>query len=106
MGCCLIAALAIGAPRLALIVWWLADPARFAATFPAWSLGTNLGVPGWGLPLLGWLILPWTTVAYVFVAPNGLSLLDWAILAIALLIDLGAHGGGQVAYRRRGGSSD
>ena len=101
MGCCLLAALLMGAPRIGFIVWWFADPTRIAATFPAWSLGNNLGVPGWAIPVLGFLILPWTTVAYVFVAPNGLSLLDWAILVIALLIDLGSHGGGGRAYQRR-----
>jgi hypothetical protein len=101
MGCCLLAALLVGAPRLGLFIWWFADPVRLAATFPAWSIGTNLPVPGWALPLVGFLILPWTTIAYVFVAPGGLSPIDWAILAVALLIDLGAHGGGRTAYRRR-----
>jgi hypothetical protein len=105
MGCCLLAALVIGAPRLGLFVWWFADPARIAATFPAWSFGGNLAVPYWALPVLGFFILPWTTVAYIFVAPNGLSVLDWVILAIALLIDLGAHGGGRTAYQRRGRSN-
>jgi hypothetical protein len=101
VGCCLLAALLVGAPRLGLFVWWFADPARFAAAFQPWSLGTNLAVPAWGLPLLGFLILPWTTVAYLFVSPGGINGLDWAILAIALIIDLGAHGGGGTAYRRR-----
>jgi hypothetical protein len=101
MGCCLIAALLIGAPRLGLFVWWFADPARFAATFPAWTLGPSLAVPAWGLPVLGFFLLPWTTIAYVFVAPGGLSTVDWVILGVALLIDLSAHGGGRTAYRRR-----
>src|SRR5664280_2396253 len=98
MGCCLLAALVVGAPRLGLVIWWFADPLRFASTFPAWSLGTNLAVPAWALPVVGFFILPWTTVAYLFVAPGGLSLIDWVILAIALLIDLSAHSGGGVAY--------
>ena len=101
MGCCLLAALLIGAPRLGLFVWWFADPARFAATFPAWSFATNLAVPWWALPVVGFLILPWTTLAYVFVAPGGLSVVDWIILGVALLIDLGAHSGGGTAYQRR-----
>ena len=101
MGCCLIAALVIGAPRLGLFIWWFADPTRFAATFHAWSISAGLPVPASGLPVLGFLILPWTTIAYVFVAPGGLSTLDWIILAVALLIDLSAHGGGRAAYGRR-----
>lgn len=90
MGCCLVALLVAGAPRIALVVWWLFDPARFGATFTTWL---------W--PLLGFLILPWTTVAFVFVAPGGLTTLDWVILGVALLIDLGSHGGGGRAYQRR-----
>ena len=104
MGCCLLAALVMGAPRLGLFIWWFADPSRLAATFPGWSLGTNLAVPGWALPVLGFFFLPWTTVAYVFVAPGGLTPFDWVILVIALVIDLGAHGGSGAAYRRRGRS--
>lgn len=101
MGCCLLASLLIGAPRLGLVIWWFADPVRFALMFPAWSLGTNLYVPGWALPVLGFIFLPWTTVAYVWVAPGGLTLIKWVILAIAFLIDLSTHGGGRSAYRRR-----
>lgn len=93
MGCCLFALLVAGAPRVALVVWWLSDPGRIYSTFSTWL---------W--PILGFLILPWTTIAYVFVAPNGLSGLDWVILVVALLIDLSAHGGGGRAYQRR--SSD
>ena len=103
MGCCLLAALVLGAPRLGLVIWWFADPSRLSATFPAWSFGATLPVPGWALPALGFFILPWTTVAYVFVAPGGLSLFDCVILVIAFMIDLSAHGGGGVAYRRRRG---
>lgn len=101
MGCCLLAAVLIGAPRLAIFIWWFADPSRFALAFPAWSFGANLAVPGWALPALGFIFLPWTTVAYVFVSPGGLSTIDWVILAIAFLIDLSAHGGGGEVYRRR-----
>ena len=104
MGCCLVAAVLIGAPRLALFVWWFADPARISATFNAWSVSiAGSSIAGWIWPVLGFLIVPWTTLAYVFVAPSGISTLDWVILGVALLVDLGAHGGGGRAYRRRGG---
>ena len=104
MGCCLLAALVMGTPRIGLLIWWFADPSRLAATFPGWSLGTNLPVPAFALPVLGFLFLPWTTVAYVFVAPGGITTFDWIILGIALVIDLSTHGGGGAAYRRRGRS--
>lgn len=90
MGCCLGVLLLAGAPRIALLVWWFADPARVSGTFP-----------GWIWPVLGFLLLPWTTFAYVFVAPGGVAGFDWIILVIALLLDLGAHGGGGRAYSRR-----
>jgi hypothetical protein len=91
MGCCLVAAVLIGAPRIGLFITWLAQPGRFTVAFGS----------AWLWPLLGFLILPWTTLAYVFVAPGGLNLFKWIILAIALLIDLAAHGGGGRAYRDR-----
>lgn len=96
MGCCIVAALLIGAPRIGLFLWWIANPARFALTFQSW-----MGMPQWVLPVLGFLFLPWTTLAFVFVAPGGISVLDWVILGIALLIDLAAHTGGGRAYRQR-----
>lgn len=107
MGCCLGVLLLAGAPRVALALWWFVDPARIDATFRGWS--TTLGsitAPAWVWPLAGLLILPWTTVAYVFVAPGGVSGLEWVLLGIALLFDLGTHGGAGPAYRRRNASSD
>jgi hypothetical protein len=102
MGCCLGALLLAGAPRVALLAWWLWQPARVVGTFSSWT--TSLGsvtAPHWIWPLAGFVVLPWTTVAYVFVAPNGLSTLEWVVLGIAFLFDLSAHGGGGRAYQRR-----
>jgi hypothetical protein len=96
MGCCLFAAIVIGAPRLGIFVWWFMDPTRWVATF-----GSQAGLPYWIVPSLGFLFLPWLTLAYVFVAPGGLSVLDWVILALALLLDLASHGGGGRAYQQR-----
>ena len=50
------------------------------------------------LPILGFIFLPWTTIAYVFVFPGGVTALDLLLLIIGLLVDLGAYGGG---YRKR-----
>lgn len=102
MGCCLGVLLLGGAPRLALLVWWLSDPARIAATFGGWPLTLGgLTAPSWAWPLAGLLVLPWTTVAYVFVAPGGITTWKWVVLVIALLFDLSTHGGSNEAYRRR-----
>jgi len=103
MGCCLFAVLLAGAPRVALVLWWLTDPTRVTGTFHTWwqSFG-GVSFPNFVWPLIGFLVLPWTTVAYVFVAPGGLSMVDWLILVVALLLDLGVHGGGgRESYRRR-----
>jgi len=90
MGCCLFASVLAGAPRLALILWWLFQPLRFDATFTSWI---------W--PLLGIVLLPWTTLMYVVVYPGGLSVINWVFLALALAVDIGSYGGGQQANQRR-----
>ncbi len=39
------------------------------------------------------------TVIYVLVSPGGLSVFEWILLGVGVLIDLGAYGSG--AYGRR-----
>lgn len=101
MGCCLGALLLAGAPRLALIVWWLFDPARVNGAF-GWEtiIGGNV-VPVWVWMVLGFVFLPWVTVAYIFVSPGGVVGAEWILMGIALLLDFGAFGGGGREYRRR-----
>jgi hypothetical protein len=92
MGCCLFAVLLAGAPRLAFIIWWLVQPARIAATFNQSFI----------VPVLGVLFVPWTTVMYTLVYhPGGLSIFEWILVGIALLIDIGSYTGGGVANSRR-----
>jgi hypothetical protein len=81
-----------------LLFWTLFDSSRVFGTFDGW-MGGGLS---WLWPVVGFFVLPWTTAAYIFVAPNGLSLIDWVILGIALLLDLGTHGGSGRAYGSRG----
>jgi hypothetical protein len=85
---CLVIFALIFSPRIVMILWWLLDTARWAATFD-----------GPLLPILGFVLAPWTTVMYVLVAPGGLTGLDWLWMAVAVVVDLGAIGGG--ASRRR-----
>lgn len=102
MGCCLGLLLLGGAPRIALILWWFVDPARIYAAFHGWS--TTVGsftAPVWIWPLMGLLLLPWTTIAYVFVSPGGITPLEWVVLAIAVVLDLSAYGGSGRTYRQR-----
>jgi hypothetical protein len=75
----LLAALALLGPRLTNLLWWLLDPVR-------WRLAFNGGI---FLPLVGCLVLPWTTLLYVLLAvPDGLIGRDWIWLGVALLLDL------------------
>ena len=66
MGCCLFATILAGAPRLALVMWWIFQPVRLNTTFPNFI---------W--PLLGILFIPWTTLMYVIVYPSGINGFDW-----------------------------
>jgi hypothetical protein len=88
--CCALTVLMFLGPRAAIIVWFLVDAARWAATF-----NTAL------LPILGFLFLPWTTLTYVAAYPNGLSTVNWVFLVLAFLVDVGAIGGGGYSSRRR-----
>lgn len=101
MGCCLFVALLAGAPRLAIFLWWLLNPIRWSATFNALQVQPGVILPAWVVPVLGFIFMPWTTLAWVFVLPGGLTSLDWVILIVAILADLSTHGGGGRAYRSR-----
>jgi hypothetical protein len=86
---CLVIFALIFSPRLVMVIWWLLDMARWSATFD------NVLVP-----ILGFILVPWTTLMYVLVAHGGVTGIDWLWLGVALLVDLGSLGGG--AARRRG----
>lgn len=78
------------------------DPRRIVDTFSGWTTTVgSLIFPSWIWPLVGLLLLPWTTVAFVFVSPGGLSTLEWVVLGVALLFDLGTHGGSGRGYQQR-----
>lgn len=88
--CCVVTALFFLGPRVAILFWWLLEPNRWAATFPTFL---------W--PLLGFIFLPWATLAYVVVAPGGVTGFDWIILGLGLLIDIGGWAGGGYGNRGR-----
>ncbi|MYW65094.1 hypothetical protein GTY65_13640 [Streptomyces sp. SID8379] len=89
MGCCIFAAMAAIGPRVALVITWLF---------------TNLvdrAFTGMLLPLFGLILLPWTTLGYVFAyAPVvGVRGIGWLVVLIGLLMDLSSYGGGARARR-------
>jgi hypothetical protein len=89
-GVCLIILLLVLGPRAVIVAWWLLEPVQWNATF-----GTFL------IPLIGFVLLPWTTLVYVFVAPGGLVGFDYLWLAVALVADLCSHAGTSAVGRRR-----
>lgn len=79
--CLIIGLLSLIGPRIALLfTWW----------FSSW---VDRAFDGILIPLVGLLLLPWTTLAYVLVwRADGLGSLGWAIVAIGLLSDLAGYG--------------
>ncbi len=78
---CAILLAALVGPRAINVVWWLLDSERWASTFS-----------GPLVPILGILALPWTTLAYVLVAPGGLTGLEFIVVVIGLFVDIGTYG--------------
>ena len=96
--CCLSTIFLVLISRIALVVWWLTDPQRFVLAFKNWNLPGSFAIPSWVWPLLGFIFLPWTTLAYLFLFPGGIVGYEWIVLGIALIVDLAGHGG---SYRHR-----
>ncbi len=81
---CLFVLFAAFAPRLMLLIGWIARPNLIDSVFD-----TIL------LPLLGFIFLPFTTLMYVLLylggPTTGVSGTDWLWLAIAVVLDLSNH---------------
>lgn len=81
---CLLIAIALLAPRLALILLWLlSDVLSRAFDTMLW-------------PVLGFIFMPFLTIAYAFAqtAGGGVQGIWLVIVVVAALADLGAIGGG------------
>jgi len=87
--CCVIALLAFLGPRLVIFLLWLFT-SYLSRAFDAFLL-----------PFLGFLFLPWTTIAFA-IAQNelgGLSGIGLLIVVLGLLADIGIVGGGARSRR-------
>ena len=77
--------LALISPRLVLLLLWLFSDA-LSRTFD-----------GWVLPVLGFLLLPWTTLSYVaffeWGAGQQVTGIEWVGVALAFVFDLASMGG-------------
>lgn len=91
---CLLGCVAVGFPRVALVLVWLFEPGYLTHAFGAFL---------W--PLLGFFFLPVTTLAFAY-GMNSLGRtgqmppLGWLLVLIGLLVDLGLLGGGSSSARR------
>ena len=88
--CCVLALLAFLGPRLVIFLMWL------------FTNYLSRAFDGFLLPLLGFLLLPWTTIAWA-IAQNefgGVSGIGLLIVALGFLADVGVLGGGARGRRR------
>jgi hypothetical protein len=86
---CFLALLALISPRLVLFIL-----AIFSDTL-------SRAYDSWIVPLLGFFLLPWTTLAYAAFWDWGpghhVTGFEWFFVVLAFLIDLGSYGFGQRA---------
>jgi hypothetical protein len=79
---CLLVLLAFISPRLALFgVWLFSD--LLSRAFDSWAL-----------PLLGFFLLPWTTLAYAVmwdVGSHEVAGFEWFIVVLAFVFDLASY---------------
>ena len=88
--CCFVTVLGLLGPRAAILVWWIWQPRRWDLAFGTWI---------W--PIVGFFLVPWTTMSYVLVAPNGVHSLDWIWIALGVFLDLSFWFGGGYGNRDR-----
>jgi len=86
---CLIALFSLIGPRVALAFVWIFTGFVDRAYDEVW------------VPVLGFVFLPWTTLAYALAHDGGgLSSLGWLFVALALLGDIGSYGAAGRGGRR------
>ena len=85
---CFAALLALIGPRVALI-----GVAIFSNVL-------SRAFDSWFLPLIGFIILPWTTLAYAImwdIGTHEVTGFEWFIVVLAFLADLASYAGGRDA---------
>jgi len=79
---CLVVLLAFISPRLALFAIFL------------FSDLLSRAFDSWFVPLLGFFLLPWTTLAYAVMwsaSSNQVNGFEWFIVILAFIVDLGSY---------------
>lgn len=83
---CLIALFALISPRLALFAIFL------------FSDLLSRAFDSWFVPLLGFFLLPWTTLAYAVMwsaSTNQVAGFEWFIVILAFVFDMGSYASGK-----------
>jgi hypothetical protein len=89
---CLVALFALISPRLALFV---------ILVFSDW---VGDAFDGWILPVLGFFLLPWTTLAYICMwqlGSRGVEGFEWLIVIFAFVVDIMTYTKGRQAREQR-----
>ena len=88
---CLRVILMLSFPRVVLVVMWLM------------STILQRAYHGMLIPILGFVFLPITTIAYAWMVTHGMPLegINVFILVVAVLLDAGSHGGAGYSRARR-----
>jgi hypothetical protein len=78
---CLFVLIAALSPRLGIILLW------------AFTNYVSIAFTSWIWPLLGLIVLPWTTLMYILVAApaGGISFWGWLMVGLGLLMDISTH---------------
>ncbi|MDX6616188.1 MAG: hypothetical protein QOD60_1279 [Solirubrobacterales bacterium] len=87
---CFVALLSLISPRLALFAIFV------------FSNLLSRAFDSWVVPLLGFFLLPWTTLAYAVmwsVGTDKVSGLEWFIVILAFFVDLSSYAQGDRARR-------
>ena len=90
---CIAALLALISPRLALFFIFVFSD-LLSDSFDSWLV-----------PLLGFFLLPWTTLAYAVMWSSGfndVTGIEWFFVALAFIADLASYAGGRMAQDARG----
>jgi hypothetical protein len=90
---CLLAFLALFSPRFVIIILWI------------FTDDLSRAFDSWIIPLLGFFLLPWTTLTYTafweWGSGHHVTGFEWFFVILAFLIDLGSYGGGRRAQLAR-----
>jgi hypothetical protein len=90
---CLLALLALISPRLVLFLLWI------------FSSVLSRAFDSWFVPLLGFFLLPWTTLTYAAFWDWGrghhVTGIEWFFVVLAFLVDLSSYESGRRVRTRR-----